>query len=811
MRRLQLYIYAVFFLTSLLGSTLGLAQEGASAFSFASGKFHVTADKTYFHSKTKVHEARGHVVMSARGRRLSSDYAWIDSKTGKIKVRGNVIFVTSDWTIHAAEMEFNPNDGTGKIFYGTVSNDVYRLKGQLIRKISDDRFLTTDGEYTTCRDCAESWKLSAQSVDMTVDGYAYMESVYVLIKDVPTVYMPYLIVPVKTKRQSGLLFPRLGSGSRHGFSFVQPLFLAIDDHQDATVGLGRYGKRGNRAEFEYRYNSYGPMNGILNAYYTKDKDFEFRRDRIGVFTEHDLSFTPDLDIRLRISETTDRDYSRDFFEDINGINLPVLESNLNVTKKFDHFFVAGEAKRYRSLISPDTLNLDKDTVQVGPSLYAGLNDQQIWGDLYGSILVRYDNFYRRSGSFFDQDKNGLYDPFTSDLIREAQRLQISPELTHTLRIGGAWDIQTSLQYNERIHFFNVEPRSANVEDLSTRYALARVRTSTTLEKAWDSDSNTTERWKNLITPSLTYSNIPWFSESKTHPFINQIKLDGGTFDQFDVIPINNDTNNFREPLGNALAYGITSRLIRKKRKRDRDNFVYPFDLVTPSRKEKVKPQNRREELRQMEEELWEKFAPNFDLYQQVWLVSLNQAYDVREAKKERSPSSPPPAPFSPLLFRSELNLENFSNYVEYQYKPYAELITAENRYKSQHSLSFSTEWTLASLANATGTLFFKRAFRLGFSLTTDPSPTRNITGGLTWSLNDFFSVDYDLAYDLLEKNKISERFSATFNSPSECWRLRLNYSRVESGTDFGFDLGVNLMGTGYVGVDSPPGGFPGAQ
>ncbi len=811
----MLQLYSVYLGLGILGLFLSLAAsaQGQGAFSFVQGEFHVTADKTYYHSKTKVHEARGHVVMSAKEKRLSSEYAWIDTKSGKIKVRGNVVFVTPRWTIQAAEMEFNSNTGTGKIFYGTVSNDFYRLKGQLIRKISDDRFLTTEGEYTTCRDCPESWTLSAKSVDWTIDGYAFMESVYVLVNDVPTVYMPYLIIPVKTRRQTGFLFPSLGSGSRHGFTYVQPLFLAINDHMDATLSYGRYSKRGNRGELEYRYRAYAPVQGIINAYYTRDKEFKERPNRVGLITEHNFSFWPDFDFRLKILETSDRDYSREFFEDIDGRGLSALESNFILTRTFNDFFISAEALRYRNLIGPDDLNVDKDTVQVGPSVYVGFRDQRIWDNLYGSLFARYDRFYRTSGSFFDTNGKGLYNSFSEDFIREAQRLQVSPEFSYTWRIGGAWDVQPGLQYNEQAHFFDVSPNMDNVETLSSRYLLSRVRTSTTLEKVWQSKSDNTEAWKHLITPFVQYANIPYFTESQVHPFTDQIKRAGGKFDQFDIIPIQNDSDNFREPLGNAVSYGFTSRLIQKKRKRNRADLVYPFDYVTPKKKSYPKPKNKIQEMWIEADKRWDNSDIDYSRYHQLWLLSVNQAYDIREGKKNNKPNTPPPAPFSPLLIRSELTMDNFSNYLEYQFKPYALLIEEENRYKSQHDFRFSAAWTLKSLSNAAGTIFFKRGLRFNFAYSSSPNLTRNMGVGTTWSFNDFFSMEYDINVDLVKKNKISETFAAIFNSPSECWRLRLNYSREESGTDFGIDLGVNLMGTGYVGMNSSPGigAFPGSS
>lgn len=211
-------------------------------------RHHVTADRTLYHSKDKVYEAFGNVVVSAKGKRLSSDYLWYDDTSKDVRVKGNVIFVDKETSIQAAEIHFNLQTGLGSIFYGKVFNDAYTLRGQLIRKIEENRYLTTEGEYTTCKDCAESWKISSASVDLTVEGYAFMDNVFIKIKDVPTLYLPYLIVPIKTKRQSGLLFPRMGGNTNDGFVFVQPFYWAISDHQDATLSFGRYSSRGLRYE-----------------------------------------------------------------------------------------------------------------------------------------------------------------------------------------------------------------------------------------------------------------------------------------------------------------------------------------------------------------------------------------------------------------------------------------------------------------------------------------------------------------------------------------------------------------------------------
>lgn len=799
------------FLLCIIGAFLlvfpasAFAQEGEAAgdaFIMDESKFHITADRTLYHSNVKVHEAFGHVVMTSGDRRLSSDYAWIDQKTGDVRVRGNVVFVATNWTIQAAEMHFNMRTGTGSIFYGAVSNDNYRLRGQLIRKIGENRFLTSDGEYTTCRDCAESWKMAARTVDLTIDGYAYLEDVYVVIKDVPTMYLPYMIVPVKTRRQTGFLFPRVGSGSRKGFSFVQPFFLAIDDHQDATLAYGRYSKRGKRGEFQYRYQSYTGIKGVIDGFYLEDRDFKSAVDRYALKTEHEWAFTRFFDMRWRINDSKDREYPIAFPEDVAGLNLPAMESNVNMTTRFDNFFITAEAKRYRSLLNANMVGFDKDMVQTGPSIYFGLSERRYFGLFDFNLYGTFDRFYRDGGSFQDLNLNGFYDPFTTDRIREAQRLQVAPELSRSFKLGRALTLQPTLQYNERLYLFDVRPATLTVPTLHSRYLLGRVQLSSTFERVFSMpESSIVEKLKHQITPILTYSNVPWSEESKSHPFIQQISQPGGSFDQFDIIQAGNRPDFLREPIGNSVSLGIFSRLIRKRRVEE-VNFVYPYTFLTPKQIEYPDPENRKQEEFMARSRLFDQYQPRYANYRQVWLVTLNQALDLKEVRRKPLVGERPQAPFSPLLLRSVVSLENFSKYLEYQYKPYGKYLDRENAYRRQHDLRVFGEWTLKSLTNPRGTLFFKRSLNSSFTMVTSPNPARVLGLGFTWSFNDYLSVSYLRDFDLINRRrKLREMVSTTYNSPSECWQLRLRYEqRREVGTDFGVDLALNLMGSGYLGL-----------
>ena len=108
-------------LAVLANFSLLLGQDCFASSSFdvetVSELYHVTADRTLYHSREKVKEAFGHVVVSAEGKRLAADYVWVDDNTKDIKARGNVVFVDRQTTVEAAELHFNMSTGFGSIFY----------------------------------------------------------------------------------------------------------------------------------------------------------------------------------------------------------------------------------------------------------------------------------------------------------------------------------------------------------------------------------------------------------------------------------------------------------------------------------------------------------------------------------------------------------------------------------------------------------------------------------------------------------------------------------------------------------------------
>src|SRR5690606_11870078 len=109
--------------------------------------------------------------------------------------------------------------------------------------------------FTPCRcepDESPALAFRADQVDAQVGGYADLHHPVLEIKGIPVLYMPYLKLPLKDRRQSGFLLPTVGYERRSGNTFTQPVYFALGPAADATFTTDVFENRGTRLGLEYR-------------------------------------------------------------------------------------------------------------------------------------------------------------------------------------------------------------------------------------------------------------------------------------------------------------------------------------------------------------------------------------------------------------------------------------------------------------------------------------------------------------------------------------------------------------------------------
>lgn len=754
---------------------------------------HASGDREVWDRRRNRVELFGHAVVRQPGEQLSADHIVLDQSARTLDAHGNCVYVTSDSIIYGDEMHFNLDTRTGTIVGGRVANERFTLGGERINKLGEGRFQTHWGEYSTCRDCTQSWTIQAQDVDMEVEGYAHLRNVTIKLKDTPALWFPYLIVPMKTRRQTGLLFPQIAFSGQNGFALVQPFFWAVSRSADMTFGAGEFSKKGVRATWEGRYALSERSGGKANFYFLRDQEFGnpeltsptlnpsggTNRWALDVSQVQELPWH--IEEKLRVVEISDNYYPI-FIGDVPGLNELTVSSTASLSYASSSLSAFVGARRIRNLLD---VNLDAGdgirrfdpyTVQVYPSAIVTTNDQAIAGwPVAAGLTLGVTNFTRSAGPF---DLDVFSNPTTRaapfpdpgvDPIREAIRFSVNPSLYASVR---PWDVFT---FTPSVKYFGYFYSFHNVVDNWYRgYALFQADLSAQLEKVYDVDDKFRPRRKHLIRPILTYSYIPQkLVHQDPHPFLSQIQyaedrgFTGYNFDNLDIVPIDSSPvtgTQYFVPLGNSLAYGLTTQLIER-----RGEVQDPLaSYATPVE------------------------------------FSLGQAINFREFQKFRreDPSrARDPQPLTRFFSTLNLNLDDrLLSGTTYYYYPYISGI--------RHQISTSATYVI-DRSTRQRILSFDRSLSAGYTwnkvgCTDEGCPkaaTSNLVFNVNYSLSDYILPSFSGSYDYQTQNLLRTAVNLQFQSPSQCWKLTLSGSKeIGQKPNWGIDLAVNLTGSGFGGA-----------
>ena len=740
-----------------------------------SGPIHWGATHNKWDRKLNVADLEGNAFVAQPGETLTADFIHLDLNARTLDARGHCIYVANSTVIDGEEMHFNLDTRTGTIVEGRVSTDKFSLSGERINKLGANRFQAHWGEYSTCRDCPNSWSFQGEDVDLEIEGYAYLSNVTTKIKDAPTFWLPYLVVPIKTKRQTGLLFPKLSLSSNNGAVYVQPFFWAINDSADLTLGLGTYARRGRRIEFEGRYALTPRSRAQINLYHLADSTFslgEIPADGLNRFAL-DIAQTQVLPFgieeKLRLTEVSDNRYARDIGDGLpsDALDLPSTLSFSYASSDVSSFLTFN---RYRNLLpsappfSPYQLT-DKDfdftKVQLIPGAVVTSNDQFLFNSSIATGLTVGVSNFTRGADFYDVDTN-LQDldagQASYPIIRKATRVSITPSLYTTLRPFDKFALVPSLQYRGYFYSFN-----NGVANLSRGYLLFQTDLSTQIERIYSSDDPLVPKSKHLIRPILNYSVIP-YTLAPAHPFLQQIaqaqrhNITGYNFDDNDIVPEDASPTsiNYFNPLGNSITYGVTTELIRKR--------------INPT--------------------------SNVAGYERTVEFSVGQTFDLNELWH----------PEVDLLSRLASSLTfvidpKINGQFYYYFYPNGDHLS---RHQFSSSLNYYFERSFHQRI-----LVYERSAGLDYTWdqtncvsTLNSCGTDQLSLRGSFSLNDYIMPTLRGSYDFVNHVFTSAHADIRFQSPSQCWSVTFGaeYSQNLAGTNYGGDVSLNLTGSGFNGV-----------
>lgn len=497
---------------------------------------------------------KGNVNVIFQQQHLLCDEAFIDEKEKTITARGNVVMENAKTTLRAEKVVLNYQTNSGRIYNGLITSGQVLIEAETIEKVGEDEYIADQAYYTACLTCPPSWGFTSSKVHAEIGGYAYISRPWLYLLQFPVLPLPYLIVPLNSRRQTGFLVPQPSSNNQGGLAIEQPFFWAIDRSQDATFSLVNYEKRGVQGKANYRYMLNETSGGELNTAYMKDRIFGYQ-DRWFLNYKHQYDLPNNFTQRTEIALTSDRRYPLDFPDQLLYLGQAALDNRNSLSKGFEESLLTIDSSYYVSLIEKE-LNLDNpDSLHRMPEINFHLMDQKIHHDsnLYFNMNIQYLNVSRQGPGYenaamgtncYNNSELCFQSTTTSngfqygaptgttnlgpqdygDLIRTGQRLDLKPTLHAPFWVGSILDVDPSLSLRYTQYSLGVDSDPTQGYDAFPHrfYSQLGLSTKTYLSQVYDWNDNS--RLKHTLIPEIDIKYIPQIHQSQHHFFGTQQHL-----------------------------------------------------------------------------------------------------------------------------------------------------------------------------------------------------------------------------------------------------------------------------------------------
>jgi LPS-assembly protein len=375
-----------------------------------------------------------------------------------VTIEGNVRIITKDMTLYGSHVDYNIATGSAHIKNARILTSDFNLVSTQLTRINEDEYLAEEAEFTTCKDCAESWSVYGKVIKLNVGKTVQIRHGLFKVKGVDVIYLPYLIIPILTKRETGLLVPRLSSRASEGLSFEQPFFWAIDESKDLTVSPTFWAKRGYGGDLQYRqrFNDMswfeGNFRGVNDTIYLPGQSNvgESGTSYFRYFTELESHqhWSPDLTSHVRFTGTRDLDFVRDYpmYTDPKLVGSDFgLESFINFRQEL--YSTSGEFSYRRNQLTPDPVLFDRSYVQTVPRLTFNTVPHSLVQTkipFFQHIAVGTDGSFAR----FRQ-----VDPDETTRLRNADRVSVQPYLMWHFLTWGPVSLKSRYTFDQQAYQF----------------------------------------------------------------------------------------------------------------------------------------------------------------------------------------------------------------------------------------------------------------------------------------------------------------------------------------------------------------------
>lgn len=489
----------------------------------------------------------GNVTITSSQAIITADTANIAQSGRKVVASGDVEYI--DETLRVLSQGVELNNSLKLLQMEESDYEIKELSGRgtaQLLSISGERGLLLESvTFTTCPRGGEDWQIKASEISISKDnpfGRAYNTRFYV--GGVPVFYLPYFAFPVTAERQTGLLFPKIGSSQSVGIEYEQPFYWNIAPNYDATISPRWMTERGLQLKTEFRYLNQGSRGELQLEYLPSDLDLEDNSERYFYRYTHQGAIGNDWNLNVDFSGLSDDNYIVDLGSDYYNRADTHLQRQVGLSY-------------YSEKLDFNLQFRDFDIIGDHPDVYRALPEMKLD---YHSDISQYFEFSVNSELAYFQN--------SSDALPDAVRLHIEPSIR--VPYQRAWgELLAEVSLLNTYYAQDVDENSALADETLRTLGQARLYGSLIFEKPQTLFNN---NYTLTVEPKAQYLFTSYENQTDIGLYDTTFLLTnfGNLFRGQDFTGLDRINEN------NKVTLGMTSRLIDSA---NREQMVFSFGQI----------------------------------------------------------------------------------------------------------------------------------------------------------------------------------------------------------------------------------------
>jgi len=441
----------------------------------------VEADQFWLEGESNTYRAIGGVRITGKDLELQAEEVSWAAGNGDAIATGGVKLYRPGTRLQGEFMNFNLNTGLGELSRGEVllEEDNFHFSGERIVRTGERDFTIENGTFTSCNPDDPDWEFVASSMQVHNARWATAKHVRFHIADIPVLYLPYLVYPIRYERESGFLEPKIGYSSSRGTELSLVYYWAIAQNMDASIELDYLSKIGLGKGLEYRYALANENSGVLTGYHVNG--FSDNPNSHALSWLHSGWLPGKVRMLADMEYVSDKDFLEDFGNAAAEYNKDLTESTLAFSRAWQRSFSG-----IRFDYTQDLVNDDKGVLQQLPHLDLSRVRSRLWSTpLFVGVDTTTTYFWRDEG-------------------QKGTRLLVRPQLSADLHLGRYLSLEPEAAYLQR--YYDTDTPTED-DDTSGNYELA-LRLKSELSRVFSVEGEQVQSIRHLVEPRIEYRYRP---------------------------------------------------------------------------------------------------------------------------------------------------------------------------------------------------------------------------------------------------------------------------------------------------------------